>query len=53
MQQDMLASYTVLIPDVNDIPVADKAARVLRNCIFTAQLSGAVEKIEIEVQITL
>lgn len=53
MQQDMLASYTVFIPDANDIPVADKAARVLRNCVFTAQLSGAVEKIEIEVQITL
>lgn len=53
IQQDMLASYTISIPDVDDIPVADKANRVLNNVIFTAQLSGAIETISVELQITL
>lgn len=53
MQQDMLASYSVSIPDVDDIPTTDKANRVLNNVIFTAQLSGAVETISVELQIVL
>lgn len=53
IQQDMLVSYTISIPDVDDIPVADKANRVLNNVIFTAQLSGAVETISVELQIVL
>lgn len=53
IQQDMLASYTISIPDVDDIPATDKANRVLKNVIFTAQLSGAVETISVELQVTL
>lgn len=53
VQQDMLSSYSVSIPDISDIPLADKSNRVLRNVIFNAQLSGAVETISIELQITL
>lgn len=53
VQQDMLSSYSVSIPDISDIPLADKSNRVLRNVIFTAQLSGAVETISVELQITL
>lgn len=53
IQQDMLSSYSVSIPDISDIPLADKSNRVLRNVIFNAQLSGAVETISIELQITL
>lgn len=53
VQQDMLSSYSVSIPDISDIPLADKSNRVLSNVIFNAQLSGAVETISIELQITL
>lgn len=53
IQQDMLVSYSVSIPPESEIPVADKANRVLRNVIFTAQLSGAVETISLELQIVL
>lgn len=53
VQQDMLSSYSVSMPDISDIPLADKSNRVLRNVIFTAQLSGAVETISVELQITL
>lgn len=53
VQQDMLSSYSVSIPDISDIPLADKSNRVLRNVIFNAQLSGAVETISIELQIIL
>lgn len=53
VNQGMLASYESQIPALSDIPQTDKANRILRNVKFIAQLSGAIEKIELELQIVL
>lgn len=53
VQQGMLDSYDVFIPDADDIPVTDKTNRVLKNVTFTAKLSGAVETISVELQVIL
>lgn len=51
--QDMLVSYEVVVPNVDEIPQIDKANRVLRNVKFIATLSGAVETIEMELHVKL
>lgn len=53
INQGMLETYTVSLPDISEITATDKANRVLKNVVFTAQLSGAIETIDIELQITL
>lgn len=49
----MLDSFMVLTPIVSEIPQNDKANRVLRGVKFIATLSGAVETIEMELQVKL
>ena len=49
----MLDSFVVLTPMVSSIPQNDKANRVLRGVKFIATLSGAVETIEMELQVKL
>ncbi len=51
--QDMLDSYEVIMPKIEDIPTADKANRVLRGVTFVAVLSGAVETIDMELVVKL
>ena len=53
IEQGMLEEFRVHIPRADDIPVTDKANRILRNVVVTAKLSGAVETIEVELQIVL
>lgn len=49
----MLDSFVVLTPTISSIPQNDKANRVLRGVKFIATLSGAVETIEMELQVKL
>lgn len=49
----MLDSFMVLTPNVSEIPTNDKANRVLKGVKFIATLSGAVETIEMELQVKL
>lgn len=49
----MLDSFYVVTPAVKDIPTNDKANRVLRGVKFIAVLSGAIETIEMELQVRL
>lgn len=51
--QDMLVSYEIVIPNADEIPTTDKANRVLRNVKFIGTLSGAIETIEMELQVKL
>lgn len=53
IEQDMLVSYEIVIPDADEIPVTDKANRILRNVKFIGTLSGAIETIEMELQVKL
>lgn len=53
VNMDMLDSFRVQVPQIEDIPTNDKANRVLRGVKFIATLSGAVETIEMELQVTL
>jgi len=41
------ADYTITTPDVFDVSSQDKADRILRNVTFTATLTGAINKSEI------
>lgn len=40
----LMPDFTVRVPKVADVSSADKAARVLNNCTFTATSQGAVHK---------
>lgn len=40
--------WTVTVPDVANVSSADKAARVLNNVVFSAQLAGAIHKVNIQ-----
>lgn len=53
INQGMLETYQVSLPSISEITATDKANRVLKNVVFTGQLSGAIETIDIELQITL
>ena len=53
VRQGALSSYTVVMPDINDIPDSDKANRVLRNVNITAVLAGEVETFELSLTITV
>ncbi|MGL5713874.1 MAG: DUF3383 family protein [Paraclostridium sp.] len=53
VEMGMLDSFIVITPSVKDIPTNDKANRVLRGVKFIATLSGAVETIEMELQVKL
>ena len=39
--------YSLVLPDVSDVPVADKAARLLQNVKFRATIAGAIHKVTI------
>ncbi|MGL5716966.1 MAG: DUF3383 family protein [Paraclostridium sp.] len=49
----MLDSFYIVTPSVKDIPNNDKTNRVLRGVKFIAVLSGAIETIEMELQVKL
>lgn len=49
----MLDKFVVITPQVSNIPTNDKANRVLRGVKFIATLSGAIETIEMELQVRL
>lgn len=49
----MLDTFLVVTPKVSEIPTTDKANRVLRGVKFIATLSGAIETIEMELQVKL
>jgi len=53
VNQGMLESFYSVVPSVASIPTNDKANRVLRGVKFIATLSGAVETLELELQIKL
>lgn len=53
VNQGMLSEFYSVVPEVSAIPTNDKANRVLRGCKFIATLSGAVETIELELQVKL
>ncbi len=42
------STIIITMPDINTIPTADKASRVVNNVTFTAALLGAIHKINIE-----
>lgn len=42
------ATILVEVPDVSDVSALDKAARILRNVKFTAQLQGAIHKLYVD-----
>ena len=41
------STIVIKMPDLNTIPVADKAARIVNNIEFTAKLLGAIHKVHI------
>jgi hypothetical protein len=43
----LVPGFTVSVPNVFDITGADKAARVLNNCVFNATLAGAIQAVNI------
>lgn len=45
--------YIVTTPDSADVPITDKAARILRNVNFTATLTGAIHRVVINGTISL
>lgn len=49
----MLDKFVAITPQVANIPTNDKANRVLRGVKFIATLSGAIETIEMELQVRL
>lgn len=49
----MLDKFVVTTPAIADVPVTDKANRILRGVKFIATLSGAIETIELELQVRL
>lgn len=49
----MLDKFVVTTPAIADIPTTDKANRILRGVKFIATLSGAVETIDMELQVRL
>ncbi|MGL5050487.1 MAG: hypothetical protein ACRC6E_07635, partial [Fusobacteriaceae bacterium] len=49
----MLDKFFITTPNVSEIPTTDKANRVLRGVKFSAVLSGAVETIEMELEVRL
>lgn len=51
--QGMLSEFISIVPKVADIPTNDKANRILRGVKFIATLAGAVETIELELQVRL
>lgn len=53
VEMGMLDKFVVITPQVSNIPSNDKANRVLRGVKFIATLSGAVETIEMELQVRL
>ena len=53
VEMGMLDKFVVLTPSVTSIPQNDKANRVLRGVKFIATLSGAIETIEMELQVKL
>ena len=42
------STIIITMPDINTIPTADKASRVVNNVTFTAAVLGAIHKINIE-----
>jgi hypothetical protein len=49
----MLVSFLSITPKVSDVPTEDKANRVLRGVKFIATLAGAIETIEVELEVRL
>jgi len=43
----LVSGYEVSVPNVFDVPAADKANRTLKNVSFTARLAGAIHVVEI------
>lgn len=48
IRQQILVSFEIQAPNVADIPVADRAARILKTIEFTGVYAGAVHKVEIK-----
>ncbi len=40
--------YVVSVPKIEEVPKIDKEERILRNCSFTATLTGAIQKTKIK-----
>ena len=45
---DLVPSYTVTMPLSLNVPFNDKANRILRDCRFTARLTGAIHVVEVK-----
>lgn len=45
--------YTTVIPDIDDVPAADKAARTLNGISANAVISGAVHDVEVTLNLVL
>lgn len=45
--------YTVTVPKAANVPSADKAARILRDVVFTATLAGAIHAVEIRGRVSV
>jgi hypothetical protein len=45
--------WSVFAPNVNDVPAVDKANRVLNNIGGSAQLAGAINKVNVQVYVTV
>jgi hypothetical protein len=50
---DVVTPDDVLIPDINDVPIADRANRILSGITFTARYAGAIQKVEIRGTISI
>lgn len=46
-------SIVIIMPDIDAIPITDKAARKLKNCKFKALLKGAIHFVEIDGTLTV
>lgn len=53
VNQGMLDSFIVTTPKISEVPANDKANRVLRGVKFTANLSGAVDTIDLDLIVKL
>lgn len=49
----MIYKYEPIVPSFEDAPLADKAKRVIRGLKFVGYLSGSIETVEIELEVTL
>lgn len=50
---NILASYEILLPSANEVPVNDKANRVLNGVRLVATLAGSIETITLEFEVKL